>query len=84
MPINTNTTPTLADVVNAVDANLPNLTQGELYSLEQLVGEQDWDTIPEGHRKRLGREFKARAISGTLPVRYADRTTSNKSMYELM
>ena len=83
MPISTNTTPTLADVVNAVNANLPNLTQGESYSLEQLVGEQDWDTIPEGHRKRLGREFKAHATSVILPVRFVDRTLSNKSMYEL-
>ena len=83
MPINTNTTPTLADVVNAVNANLPNLTQRELYSLEQLVGEQYWVTIPEGPRKRLGREYKAHATSVTLPVRFVDRTSSNKSMYEL-
>jgi len=84
MPINTNTTPTLADVVNAVNANLSNLTQEELYSLEQLVGEQYWNTIPTGRRKNIGQAFKSLATSGTLPVSYVDRTSSNKSMYELM
>ena len=83
MPINTNTTPTLADVVNAVNANLPNLTQGKLYSLEQLVGEQYWGTIPKGRRTSLGQAFKAHATSGTLRVHYVDRSSSNKSMYEL-
>ena len=68
MPINTNTTPTIADVVNAVNANLPNLTQGNLYSLEQLVGEQDWSMIPEGLRRSLGQAYKALATRGTLPV----------------
>ena len=82
MPINTNTTPTLADVVDAVNANLSNLTQGELYSLEQLVGEGVWNTIPNG-RNHLGIAFKAHARSVTLPVRYVLTTTSNKTMYEL-
>ena len=82
MPTNTNTTPTLADVVNAVNANLPNQTRGKLYSLEQLVGEAVWNTIPKGRRTSLGQGFKSLAKSGVLPVRYADTTSSNLAYYE--
>ena len=82
MPNNTNAITTVADVVDAVNANLSNLTQGELYSLEQLVGEGVWNTIPNG-RTSLGQAFKAHATSVTLPVRYVLTTNSNKTMYEL-
>ena len=83
MPTNNRTITTVADVVDAVNANLSNLTQGELYSLEQLVGEGVWNTIPTGRRNHLGIAFKAHARSVTLPVRYVLTTNSNKTMYEL-
>ena len=84
MPINTSTTPTIADVVNAVNANLPTLTQQKLYSLEQLVGEEVWNTIPDGRRRSLGQAYKALAQSGTESVRYVRTTTGNKTLYEIM
>jgi hypothetical protein len=83
MPNNTNATPTLADVVNAVNANLPNLTRGKPYSLEQLAGEQYWETIPKGRRNSVGQAFKALAGGGTLPVRYSHTTNGNITMYQL-
>ena len=47
------TAATIVDVVDAVKSNLPTLAHGEPYSLEQLVGEESWDTIPKGHRTNL-------------------------------
>jgi hypothetical protein len=69
--------------VDAVISNLPTLTHGELYSLEQLVGEENWDRIPKGRRTNLGQAFKALAIGETLPVSFVRSNSSNKSLYEL-
>jgi hypothetical protein len=80
----TNTTNiTIDDVVDAVNSNLPNLVHGELYSLEQLVGEENWSRIPKGHRNNLGQAFKALATNGTQLVSYVRSNSSNKSLYEL-
>ena len=80
----TNATATPIDnLVDAVNSNLPNLIHGELYSLEQLVGEEYWDRIPTGHRNNLGQAFKALATSGTQLVSYVRSNSSNKSLYEL-
>lgn len=79
----TNSTITLADVLNAVNSNLPTLAHGKSYTLEQLVGEDYWNTIPKGHRNKLGQAFKALATSGTLSVAYVGSTSGNKSLYEL-
>ncbi len=79
-----NVTPTPIDnLVDAVNSNLPALAHGESYTLEQLVGEDYWDTIPKGRKTSLGQAFKALAIGGTLPVVYVGFTSSNKSLYEL-
>jgi hypothetical protein len=79
-----NVTPTPIDnLVDAVNSNLPTLAQGASYTLEQLVGEDYWDTIPKGHRNNLGQAFKALAISGTLPVSFVGSTSSNKALYQL-
>ena len=82
MPV-TKKTITIADVLDAVNTNLPNLQHGQSYTLQQLVGDALWLSTPEGHRKRLGTEFKALAVQGGLPVSWVDRTNSNKALYEL-
>jgi hypothetical protein len=80
----TNTTNiTIDDVVDTVNSTLPNLPDEKSYTLEGLVGEQYWSTIPKGSRISLGQAFKALAIGGMLPVSYVDSTSSNKSLYEL-
>ena len=71
------------NLVDAVISNLPTLAHGESYTLEQLVGEEDWNRIPKGRRTNLGQVFKAQALSGVLPVVYVGFTSSNKSLYEL-
>ena len=82
MPTNNRTITTIADVLDAMNSNLQTLEQRQEYALEQLVGEENWNTIPKG-RTRLGQEFKALAISGTLPVSYIRSTSSNKALYQL-
>jgi hypothetical protein len=79
----TNTTSiTIDDVVDAVNSTLPNLPDEKSYTLEELVGEQYWSTIPKGPRISLGQAFKALAVGGMLPVSYTGSTSSNKSLYE--
>ena len=79
----TNAIPTITDLLDAVNSTLPNLPDGKSYTLEELVGEQYWSTIPKGRRTSLGQAFKALAIGGSLPVSYVGTTSSNKSLYEL-
>lgn len=79
---NTTATP-IDDLVDAVISNLPTLAHGELYSLEQLAGEESWDRIAKGARTNLGQVFKALAVGETLPVSFVRSNSSNKSLYEL-
>jgi len=79
----TNNTITLADAVDAMNSNLQNLEQGQKYTLEQLVGKENWRSILKGRRNRLGQEFKARATNGSLPVSYVGDTSSHKALYKL-
>ena len=81
----TNTTMniTITGILNAVNTNLPNLQSGQSYTLQQLVGDELWHSIHEGHRKRLGTQFKALVRKGGLPVSWAGRNLSNKQLYEL-
>jgi hypothetical protein len=74
---------TIDDVVDTVNSTFPNLPDGKSYTLEELVGEQYWSTIPKGPRISIGQAFKALAIGGSLPVSYVGTTSSNKSLYEL-
>ena len=83
MPTNNRTINTIADAVDAMNSNLQNLEQGQKYTLEQLVGEENWRSIPKGRRNRLGQAFKALATNGSLPVSYVGDTSSHKALYEL-
>ena len=76
-------TVTISDILDAVNANLPHLQDGQSYTLQQLVGDALWLSTPEGQRKRLGAEFKPLAVQGDLPVSWADRNLSNKQLYQL-
>ncbi len=83
MPTNNRTITTITDVVDDMNSNLQSLEQGQKYTLEELVGKENWLSIPKGLRNRLGQAFKALATNGSLPVSYADDTSSHKAQYEL-
>ena len=84
MPTNNRTINDITDVVDAMNSNLQTLEQGQEYTLEQLVGKENWLSIHKGRRTRLGQAFKALATNGSLPVSYAGDTSSHKAKYQLM
>ena len=74
---------TISDIVNALQSNLPNLEQGKPYTLQELVGDSLWNSIPTGNRKQLGHEFKELAESGGHAVKWRGRRSDNCQVYEL-
>jgi hypothetical protein len=74
---------TITDVLDALQANLPNLKPGIDYTLEQLVGKAFWNSIPTGERTQLGIKFKAMAKGGALPIRWVECKSNNTNVYQL-
>jgi hypothetical protein len=74
---------TITDVLDALQANLPNLKPGIRYTLQDLVGYTFWYSMSTGTRKHLGLEFKALVVSGCTPVECGGRRTDNCHVYQL-
>ena len=74
---------TITDVLNALQANRPNLLPGTLYTLQDLVGNAVWHSMPTGTRKHLGQEFKSLTKGGGLPVKWVDWKSDNSNVYQL-
>jgi hypothetical protein len=81
----TNSSPliTIDDVVEAMHANWPHLLHDQEYKLEHLVGEERWLATHKGHRPQLGRQFKALARRGELPVSWVKSKDDNINVYVL-
>jgi hypothetical protein len=74
---------TVQDVQDAVRVNLPNLTHGQPYPLEDLVGTDRWQATHKGHRNQLGQQYKVLALAGEQPVRWVDTRSDNSNVYQL-
>ena len=74
---------TIDDVVEAMHANLPDLQHDQEYTLEQIVGDERWLATHKGHRPQLGRQFKALARRGELPVSWVRSKDNNNNVYVL-
>ena len=72
---------TITDVLDALQANLPNLVTGKEYLLEDLVGTPFWNSMPIGARKSRGVDFKALALGGGQPVKWLKCKTNNSNVY---
>lgn len=69
--------------LEAMYANLPILEHNTEYTLEQLVGEEQWIATPTGHRKQLGIQFKFLVVTQHLPVTWVGSKSDNSQLYEL-
>jgi hypothetical protein len=74
---------TIENVVEAMYANLSNLEHNTEYTLEQIVGDERWLATHKGHRTQLGRQFKALARRGELPVSWVKSKDDNINVYVL-
>jgi Domain of unknown function (DUF1413) len=74
---------TITDLLDALQANLPNLQPGTDYLLGDLVGAEFWYSMSTGTRKHLGVEFKALVQGGDQPVRWIRRKSNNSQVYQL-
>jgi hypothetical protein len=81
----TNSSPliNLDRVLEAMYANLSNLEHNTEYTLEQIVGDERWLATHRGHRTQLGRQFKALARRGELPVSWVRSKDDNNNVYVL-
>ncbi len=73
----------ITDTVEAMHANWSHLEHNQLYTLQQLVGKERWLATHTSHRKQLGAQFKALALSGELPVRWVRSKDDNSNVYVL-
>jgi hypothetical protein len=84
MPTTSNSTQTtITDLLDALQKNLPSLSPGNNYILQELVGNAFWDLISTGRRKSLGHEFKALVDSGDQLVEGRGRRSDNCQVYQL-
>jgi hypothetical protein len=74
---------TITDVLDALQANLPNLAPGKIYTLKKLVGDTFWFSMSTGTGNHLGVEFKALANGRGLPVRWVECKSNNTNVYQL-
>lgn len=74
---------TLQDVQDAVIANLPNLSQGSRYLLEDLVGKDRWHATQKGARSQLGQLYKEKVLAGEEPVYWVTCRSDNRQVYQL-
>lgn len=74
---------TITHLLEALQANLPNLEPDTPYLLEDLVGDEFWHSMSTGTRKHLGVAFKALAQGGDQPVEWRGRKSNNKQVYQL-
>ena len=74
---------TLEDVQDAVRDNLPNLSQGSRYLLEDLVGKERWHATRKGQRNQLGHLYRDLVSAGNEPVFWVKRRSDNRQVYQL-
>lgn len=79
----TNNGSPFTDILDAVNENLSNLEHNHPYTLEQLVGKEQWLSTHKGLRPQLGSQFKAKALAGELPVKWVGSKTNHSQLYEL-
>lgn len=74
----------MAEVLHALDANLPNLehyVDCQPFLLQTLVGEEFWQSLSMGQRRSLGHQFKLAAMYCDLPVSWCGSTSNGRLIY---
>ena len=74
---------TVTDLQDSLQSNLPNLKQGKSYLLQELVGDELWNSMPTGTRTHHGHEFKKLVQSGDQVVEWRGRRSNNRQVYQL-
>ena len=68
--------------INRAIMNIGKLQSGTLFTLKELFRGIDWNNIPGGERRELGRRFKYEVKSGKIPnVTYVSKAENNSSQY---
>ncbi len=80
MPINSSTT--VSQLMQLAQAELPNLTQGEVFTVRDLFRGYQWNRLPKGTRIQLGNVFFAFAqAAGAALIDIGPKTPQNQQQY---
>ena len=71
----------LGELFNRAVRELDNLRQGEKFLVRDLFKGYEWNRIPDGDRKTLGRMFLYEYEKGTLNVNKLHKNAMNQQYY---
>lgn len=68
--------------INAAISKTGALAPGTEFVLKDLFSNVDWNTLPAGERRSLGRKFKSKVNHGLVPgVEYLEKAQNNSTRY---
>lgn len=71
----------VADVLEACLEKVRQLKVGEMFTLDDVISHQMWDSMSTGDRKSFGKRFRKEAESAGL-AEWETRNSANKAIYK--
>lgn len=70
-------------IIQLILSNIPTLTRGDTYFVEDLMGADVWGNLGNGMHIGIGGVVRKLVKAKLLPLTYLGKTSSNKNFYRL-